>query len=157
MKTTPVLKRRNLGITDYQKRYRLLKSDITRAVIRPTNKGMMIQFVDYNPSGDNVRVTVTNITLQKEYGVHGNNIQAMYLAGYLAGKKAEGKGIESAILDTGRYKFIHGGRLAAALKGIVDSGIDIPVNEDVFPDESRINGEHLKNKVDISKFVKKGE
>lgn len=157
MKTTPVLKRRSLGITDYQKRYRLLKSNVTRAVVRPTNKGLMIEFVDYSPSGDLVKVTVTDKTLQKEYGVYGNNIQAMYLAGYLAGKKAAAKGIESAIFDTGRYKFIHGGRLAAALKGIVDSGIDIPASEDVFPDESRINGEHLKNKVDISKYVKKGE
>ncbi|MCL4311711.1 MAG: 50S ribosomal protein L18 [Candidatus Thermoplasmatota archaeon] len=157
MKTTPVLKRRSLGITDYQKRYRLLKSDITRAVVRPTNKGMVIEFVDYNPSGDVVRVTVTDKSLQKEYGVYGNNIQSMYLAGYLAGKKASEKGIKSAILDTGRYKFIHGGRLAAALKGIVDSGIEIPAEESVFPDESRINGEHLKNRVDISKYVKKGE
>ncbi len=157
MKTTPVLKRRSLGITDYGKRYKLLKSEITRAVVRPSNKGFIIQFVDYSPSGDVVRVTVTDRTLEKEYGIHGNNIQAMYLAGYLAGKKASEKGIEESILDTGRYKFIHGGRLSAALKGIVDSGIDIPVNEDVFPDESRINGDHLKNKVDISKFVKKGE
>ena len=157
MKTTPVLKRRKSGITDYGKRYKLLKSEITRAVVRPSNKGLMIQFVDYDPAGDVVRVTVTDKTLQKEYGVYGNNTQAMYLAGYLAGKKAAEKGIEEAILDTGRYKFIHGGRLSAALKGIIDSGIDIPADEDAFPDESRINGEHLKNKVDISKFVKKGE
>jgi large subunit ribosomal protein L18 len=157
MKTTPVLKRRRLGITDYQKRYKLLKSDITRAVVRPSNKGLMIQFIDYRPSGDLVRVTVTHKTLQKEYGISGNNIQAMYLAGYLAGKKAVEKGIESAILDTGRYRFIHGGRLSAALKGIVDSGIDMHADEGVFPDESRINGDHLKNKVDLSKYVKKGE
>ncbi len=157
MKTTPVLKRRNLGITDYQKRYRLLKSNITRAVARPTNKGLMIEFVDYSPSGDLVRVTVTDKTLQKEYGVYGNNIQAMYLAGYLAGKKAAAKGIKSAIFDTGRYKFIRGGRLSAALKGIIDSGIEMPASEDAFPEESRINGEHLKNRIDISKYIKKGE
>jgi large subunit ribosomal protein L18 len=77
-----------------------------------------------------------------------------YLGGYLAGKKAIEKNIGSAIFDTGRYKFIHGGRLAAALKGIKDSGIDIPVNEDVFPDDSRLNGDHLKNKVDINKYIK---
>ncbi len=154
MKTTPVLKRRKEGITDYRKRYNLLKSGITRAVVRPSNKGFMIEFVDYNPSGDKVIVTVTDATLKKVYDVTGNNIQMYYLGGYLAGKKAIEKHIESAIFDTGRYKFIHGGRLAAALKGIKDAGIDIPVNEDVFPDESRLNGEHLKNKADLNKYIK---
>lgn len=154
MKTIPVLKRRKEGITDYRKRYRLLKSGITRAVVRPSNKGFMIEFVDYNPEGDKVLVTVTDITLKKIYNVTGNNIQMYYLGGYLAGKKAIEKHIESAIFDTGRYKFVHGGRLAAALKGIKDAGINIPANEDVFPDESRLNGEHLKNKVDLNKYVK---
>jgi len=154
MKTIPVLKRRKEGITDYRKRYRLLKSGITRAVVRPSNKGFMIEFVDYNPEGDKILVTVTDITLKKIYNVTGNNIQMYYLGGYLAGKKAIEKHIESAIFDTGRYKFVHGGRLAAALKGIKDAGVNIPANEDVFPDESRLNGEHLKNKVDLNKYIK---
>ncbi|MEM0139336.1 MAG: 50S ribosomal protein L18 [Ferroplasma sp.] len=156
MKTIPVLKRRREGITDYHKRYVLLKSGEIRAVIRPSNKGVMIQFTEYVPEGDHVMITVTDKSVKKEYGVSGNNIQIFYLSGYLAGKKAIEKGIESAILDTGRYKFMHGGRLSAALKGMIDSGIDIPSDENVFPDESRLNGDHLKNKIDLAKYIEKG-
>ncbi len=156
MKTIRVLKRRKAGITDYGKRYKLLKSDITRAVIRPSNRGFSIQFINYNPVGDSIVLTVTQETLKKTYNLTGNNIQSLYLGGYLAGKLAKNKGIESAILDTGRYKFQHGGRIAAALKGIIDSGIDIPADEDVFPDESRLNGEHLKNRINLEEYKNKG-
>ncbi len=154
MKTIPVLKRRKEGITDYHKRYTLLKSGMTRAVVRPSNKGFIIEFIDYKPEGDKVVVTVTDATLKKVYNVTGNNIQMYYLGGYLAGKRAMEKHIESAIFDTGRYKFVHGGRLAAALKGIKDSGIDIPVDEEVFPNDARLKGDHLKNKTDLNKYIK---
>ena len=39
--------------------------------------------------------------------------------------------------------------MAAALKGVVDAGLKIPANEETFPAESRINGEHLKVKNDV--------
>ncbi|MHA2075285.1 MAG: 50S ribosomal protein L18, partial [Candidatus Hodarchaeales archaeon] len=39
-----------------------------------------------------------------------------------------------------------------ALKGIIDSGIDIPHSEKVFPDENRMNGQHI---ADYAKLLKK--
>ncbi len=40
-------------------------------------------------------------------------------------------------------------RMAAALKGVIDAGLKVPANEETFPTESRINGEHLKVKNDV--------
>ncbi|KJE49456.1 MULTISPECIES: 50S ribosomal protein L18 [Acidiplasma] len=156
MKTIPVLKRRKEGITDYYKRYKLLKAGATRAVVRPSNKGFTIQFTDYSPDGDRILLTVTDKTLKKIYNLKGNNIQMYYLGGYLAGKMAKQKDISEAVLDTGRYKFMHGGRFAAALKGMIDAGIDIPADESVFPSEERLNGGHLKNAINLEEYKNKG-
>ena len=42
--------------------------------------------------------------------------------------------------------------MAAALKGIIDAGLQVPASEDTFPSEDRINGEHLTVKNDVSKM-----
>jgi large subunit ribosomal protein L18 len=39
--------------------------------------------------------------------------------------------------------------MAAALKGVIDAGLEVPASEETFPPEERINGEHLKIKNDI--------
>ncbi|AAT43244.1 50S ribosomal protein L18 [Picrophilus oshimae] len=155
MKTPPVLKRRREGVTDYRKRYRLVISRETRAVIRQTRKGLIIQLVDYVPEGDHVLVTVTNKTLKKALNIDGNNIQMYYLAGYMAAKKGISLGISGAVVDTGRAIFRKGGRIAAAIKGLIDGGLEINADEDIFPDESRLNGEHLKQRLDINEIKSK--
>ena len=40
--------------------------------------------------------------------------------------------------------------MAAVVKGVVDAGLKVPSNEETFPSEERINGEHLKVKNDIA-------
>ena len=40
-------------------------------------------------------------------------------------------------------------RMAAALKGIIDAGLEIPADDETFPSDDRINGEHLKVKNDV--------
>ena len=42
-------------------------------------------------------------------------------------------------------------RMAAALKGVVDAGLQIPADPESFPAEERIKGEHLKVKNDVEK------
>jgi large subunit ribosomal protein L18 len=42
--------------------------------------------------------------------------------------------------------------MAAALKGIIDAGLQVPANEETFPAEERINGEHLTVKNDVTKM-----
>ena len=35
----------------------------------------------------------------------------------------------------------------AALKGMSDAGLDIPHSEDVYPEEDRLNGAHIDDKI----------
>ncbi len=143
------MRRRREGKTDYRKRLALLKSGMPRAVVRKTNTRIIVQFVEYNVDGDKVLVTVTSDILKK-YGWNGSfkSIPAAYLAGYLAGKKALEKGIDEAVLDIGRHVAAKGGRLFAALKGIVDAGVYVPHGDDIFPDEDRLSGKHIGEDVE---------
>ncbi len=75
---------------------------------------------------------------------------AAYLTGYLAGKKALGQGAKDAILYTGTKKYTQ--RMAAALKGVIDAGVQVPATTDTFPSDDRINGEHLTVKNDVSQI-----
>ena len=45
--------------------------------------------------------------------------------------------------------------MAAALKGVIDSGVKVPANSETFPTEDRINGDHLKVKNDVSSMKTK--
>ena len=40
-------------------------------------------------------------------------------------------------------------RMAAAVKGVIDAGLEIPADEETFPTDDRINGSHLKIKNDV--------
>ena len=42
--------------------------------------------------------------------------------------------------------------MAAALKGVIDAGVEVPANKETFPSDDRINGEHLTVKNEISKI-----
>ena len=138
------LKRRQEGKTDYRQRLRLLKSGKTRAVVRLTNKRVIVQFIDFHPDGDVVK-TSTNSNDLEEFGWtgHGVNLPSTYLVGFLAGKKALDEGIEEAVLDIGLNEPEKGGRLFSTLKGIVESGVNVPHSEDILPSEERTRGEHI--------------
>lgn len=153
-------RRKREGITDYRRRYRLIQSDNTRLVVRYSGKGVMAQLVQYEPDGDRVLATVTNRSLVKSgIELKGNNTTVCYLVGYLLGHKAKAKGIEYSILDTGRRAVTRGGRISAVMKGFSDAGVEIPHDESILPDEDRIEGKHLKNKLDskLKEYVKKLE
>ncbi len=138
------MRRRREGKTDYRKRLALLKSGKIRAVVRKTNTRIIVQFIKYREDGDEVLVNVTSDRLQK-YGWNKSfkSTPAAYLTGYLAGKIALQKNINEAVLDIGRYPAVRGSRLFAALKGLLDAGVDIPHGEDIFPSEERIKGKHI--------------
>ena len=40
--------------------------------------------------------------------------------------------------------------MAAALKGVIDAGVKVPADEETFPADERLSGEHLKVKNDIA-------
>ena len=149
--------RRIRGQTDYQLRLRMLKSGLTRAVIRKSNNNMTVQFVDFAQVGDKIITSAKSNDLKKSFGftLHTGNLPAAYLTGYLAGKRLLKTGHKSeVIVDLGLQRSIYGNRLYAAVKGILDAGVNVKTSDVVFPEESRINGEHLSVK-DAAKVVEK--
>ncbi len=138
------MRRRREGKTDYRKRLKLLLSKKPRLVVRITNKRVIAQIVEYSPDGDRIIVGVDSSMLT-EFGWKGdlNNTPAAYLTGLLVGKKALEKGIEEAILDIGLHTPVKGSRVFAALRGAVEAGLNVPHDEEILPDDSRIRGEHI--------------
>ena len=119
-----------------------------------TNENTQVQIVKPVITGDKVLASAHSRFLLKD-GWKGSrkNIPASYLTGYLAGKKALSNGVTDAILYSGTRRYTD--RMAAALKGVVDAGLEVPVNIETFPPENRINGEHLKIKNDVTTFKTK--
>ena len=116
-----------------------------------TNENTQVQVLKPGMTGDKVIASAhSRYLLEKGWQGSRKNIPAAYLTGYVAGKKALGKGAKDAILYTGTRKYTQ--RMAAALKGVIDAGIQVPADTETFPPDERINGEHLKVKNDISKI-----
>jgi large subunit ribosomal protein L18 len=146
MKILP--KRRRLEKkTNYTKRRLLLEGKKPRIIIRKSNKYITLQYVESSRAQDKILFSVTSKDLinygwpkDKEGSL--KSLAAAYLIGLLFGKKIAGK--EQAILDTGLNRSTRGSRIYAAVKGIVDSEFEIAHNEEVFPEESRINSENVK-------------
>jgi large subunit ribosomal protein L18 len=138
-------RRRAEGKTNYKVRYALLKSLKTRLVIRRSSKNIIVQFVEYNEAGDKTLVLANSKQLVKLGWKSGlGNLPASYLTGLLAGIRAKGK-VESVVLDLGSQVSIKGSRIYAALKGVIDAGVDVPYSEDVLPSEERISGKHIED------------
>ncbi|RJU98869.1 MAG: 50S ribosomal protein L18 [Candidatus Poseidoniales archaeon] len=142
-----IFRRRKAGLTDYRRRLKLLRGRKPRAVVRISNTRTTCQLVDWAASGDLVKVTSTGSDLMKKYGwpedFSQKSVPASYLVGFAMGKAAIAQGCEEAVLDVGLAATPAGGRVFAALKGMVDAGLEIPHGEHVLPDEDRVNGAHI--------------
>ncbi len=142
------LKRRREEKTDYRQRLKLLKSGKIRAVVRPSNKHIRVQFVRYNRDGDKIVASASSQQIvDMGWEGHGSNLSSSYLVGYLAGKRAIEKGIQEAILDIGLNYPEEGGKLFSTLNGIIDAGVSVPHDPEVLPDENRIKGEHIDDEM----------
>jgi large subunit ribosomal protein L18 len=141
-------KRKLQGKTNYKKRLELLKSHMLRVVVRKSLKNITVQAIEYHPEGDKTLFTVTSKEL-KDHGWkgYGKNTSAGYLIGYLFGMKAQQKNIKEAILDQGLYPTRQGTVTFSVLKGLVDSGMQIPHNPKIFPHEDRIKGKHISEDI----------
>ena len=138
------LRRKREKKTNYKRRIALLVSGKPRLVIRKSLCNINIQIIEYKPEGDNVLVSANSKELVKfGYLLNRSNIPRAYLTGLLLGQKAKKKAVKEAILDIGLNTNVKGSRIYAALKGVVDSGLKIPCQDDVFPPEERINGNHI--------------
>ena len=145
-------RRRSEGKTDYRLRLNLLLSKKPRLVVRKSLNNISAQIISYNERGDRVLVSAhTRELVKMGYKGHCGNLPAAYLTGLLLGKKALKEGYEEAILDIGLHGATKGAAVFAILKGTVDAGMDIPYGESILPEESRINGTHIKEYAELLK------
>lgn len=156
-----IKRRRRERKTDYKARLILLKSSLPRIIIRKTNKYILSQYVKSKESQDSVVIGADSKELlkygwEKEKAGSLKSIPAAYFTGLLLGKKIKKieKENSKAILDLGLIRNVKKSRVYAVLKGLIDAGIEINYKKEVFPDEKRIKGEHLKNKIDFEKIKK---
>ncbi|MDD5192316.1 MAG: 50S ribosomal protein L18 [Candidatus Nanoarchaeia archaeon] len=147
-------KRRIQGKTNYRKRLILLKGNLPRLVVRKTNRHIIIQIVESRNAKDKVLSSVITKDLSK-YGWPDSkkgslkSITACYLGGFLIGKKSK---VKKVILDAGLIPNTKGSRVYAVVKGILDSGIEINCDENVFPSEEKIK-EH--EGIDLKSILEK--
>jgi large subunit ribosomal protein L18 len=148
-------RRRRENKTDYKARRILLVSGLPRIVVRTTNKHFILQAVESSEAQDKVLATITSKDLlkngwdEKKKGSL-KSIPAGYLTGILMAKKL-GKG--KYIVDLGMARTGKGGRIFSVVAGLVEGGLDVAVNDKVFPSEDRLMGEHagLKDMVENCK------
>ncbi len=135
-------KRRKESRTDYKARLHLLSSGKERVVFRKSNRYLIGQIVASNIAQDKVLYN-TNTKDLLAYGwpekLSGSlkSLPAAYLLGCLLASKS--KEIRSGILDIGLLKHVPKSRIYAFVKGLKDSGFDIPCDDNVLPDEKQMN------------------
>jgi large subunit ribosomal protein L18 len=119
--------------------------------VRVTNTQVICQLVTYEPDGDKVVAASTGATIVSDFkwpkDVSRKSIPACYIAGMALAQKATAAGHSSAVLDIGLGASTKGNRVFAALKGMVEGGLEIPHGEDILPDDDRIAGNHISDKL----------
>ena len=143
-----VLRRIREQKTNYNRRKSMLMGHRDFITVQISNENTSVQIHKPELTGDKVISSAhSRVLIEKGWKGSRKSIPASYLTGYFAGKKALEKGTSSAILYSGKRQYTQ--RMAAAIKGVSDAGLDIPADEKTFPTDDRINGEHLKIKNDI--------
>jgi large subunit ribosomal protein L18 len=136
-------RRRKEKATNYEKRLALVKSGKPRMVVRRSNRHVLVQLVDFSPSGDKVLVSVNSRKLKKFKWASRRNLPTAYLAGLYAGMLGKKAGITEFVLDIGLVPPVVGGLPFAAQKGAVDAGLNSPHGENIV-DGNRIKGAHIE-------------
>ncbi|MFH1785051.1 MAG: 50S ribosomal protein L18 [Candidatus Micrarchaeota archaeon] len=133
-------RRRRNGKTNFAKRLALVRGEKTRMVVRRSNKGVVVQFIDFDPKGDKTLLTVNGSHLSKAYNWPSKrNVWTAYLTGLMAGKLAQKKGVKEFILDMGMYTASKGSIIFAAQKGAFDSGMKVDYDKAKMPEEKLSN------------------
>ncbi|OLD21618.1 MAG: 50S ribosomal protein L18 [Thaumarchaeota archaeon] len=150
MTYSQILRRSRDEKTNYKKRRNLLMGRRDFITVQISNENTLVQIHKPELAGDKVLSSAhSRSLLGKGWKGSRKSIPAAYLTGYLAGKKALAQGIKSAVLYSGTRRYTQ--RMAAALKGIIDAGLQVPADTETFPSEERISGKHLKVANDIEK------
>jgi large subunit ribosomal protein L18 len=119
--------------------------------VQISNENTLVQIHKPQMTGDKVVASAhSRFLISKGWKGSRKNVPAAYLTGYYAGKKALSHGTKEVILYSGTRKYTQ--RMAAALKGAIDAGLQIPADVETLPSQERITGEHLKVKNDVTKI-----
>lgn len=146
-----ILRRLREEKTNYKKRKLMLMGRADFITVQISNENTLVQIHKPEFTGDKVVASAhSRFLISKGWKGSRKNVPAAYLTGYLAGKKALSSGTTEAILYSGTRRYTQ--RMAAALKGVVDAGLQIPASKETFPSADRINGDHLKVKNDVAKI-----
>ncbi len=144
-------KRRSTGQTDYHRRLKLLRGGTPRAVVRVTNTQVICQLITYDANGDQVISSVDGKSLRSKYAWPSKEatkpVPAAYCTGFALAKQVQKSGHDEAVLDIGLAASTPGNRVFAALKGMVDGGLWVPHNEEIFPSEERLSGAHINDSI----------
>tara|TARA_Y100000310_G_scaffold275670_1_gene292322 strand:+ start:1432 stop:2013 length:582 start_codon:yes stop_codon:yes gene_type:complete len=166
---TVKFRRKREGKTNYKKRVKYISSGKTRIVIRSSNNNIKIQAIDFGEKGDTILGTINSTDLRK-LGWKGStsNLPSAYLTGFLFGTKIKSK-VKEGVIDTGLKSVRKDTKLSATIKGILDSGIDVPYSKEVFPSDEKLSGkitaeyskklkssDENKYKSQFSKYLKEG-
>lgn len=159
-------KRRRARITNYAKRLALLKSNLPRLVVRKTNRGVLVQVIEFTPKFDKTVISVSPHDLKKLGWPAYSNLPTAYLTGLLCASLAKKKKINKVVLDVGLSTPTKGSFIFTVQKGAIDGGLEIPVGK-IEVDMDRASGKHIadyaaslknsdKYKKLFSKYVKAG-
>ena len=149
-------RRKREGKTNYKKRIQMLESGIPRLVIRKSLMNVTAQIISYDQKGDKVMAAACSKELRKYGWIYsGCNMPVAYLVGFLVGKKAKDKKINNVIADFGLNRPTKDSIFTAALKGAIDSGLNVPHDDAILPKADRIQGKHIADyrKIDVPKQV----
>jgi len=133
-------RRRREGRTNFAKRLALVKSGKPRMVVRRSNRNILVQFIEFDPKGDKTILTVSGAHLAKTYKWPSKrNVWTAYLAGLMAGRLAQKKGVTDFVLDMGMYVPSKGSLVFAALKGAADAGLKASFDGAKVPEQKLSN------------------
>jgi large subunit ribosomal protein L18 len=136
-----IRKRRRNSTTNYSKRIAMLKGGLPRIVVRRSNRGILMQVVEYSESGDKVLISANSSELTEYAWQPRGNMPTAYLTGCLLARKARDLKQPEYILDIGLVKPIKSSVVFAAAKGSIDSGLKMRNTIEV--DQKRIAGGHI--------------
>jgi len=131
MAYSKILRRLRDGKTNYRRRKAMLMGKRDYVTVLISNENTFVQVHKPKMTGDQTLASAhSRFLINKGWKGSRKSIPASYLTGFMAGKKALKVGVNNAILYTGTNTYSQ--RRAAALKGVIDAGIEIPSDSETF-------------------------
>ena len=120
-------KRKRKHITNYKKRFSLVKGNYSRIVIRKSNKIITGQIIKYEEQGDVILASAYSTQLLKYNWPSRSNKSTAYLTGLLLAKKAKEKKVadKEYVLDIGLSAPVKNSIPFVFAKGCIDGGIKL--------------------------------